>query len=332
MDNIGTKREQKALGKTQQNGANDSLALTEIIDLLVRETPSLESLSREELKTVAKAYVFESLKDNLKRRVEIEKIDYHGKRQLFLIRCSKNSKLTPVTYGMALDLLDDWAARAGVHVLDMKANHADAFIESLLGASSTVRVRVAAVSSFFTFLQRETDGRVQNPFRGTKVRPVRKTKTPIVPTEEEIDIIMSRLSPTHQAAVVVMKEVGLRIGALDSLTIRNGRYTAFSKGKEISGVFPDSVLKVIKGTGLDGRKPFEGLPYDSIRCAFKYQVGKLVKEGLIGAPYSVHDLRHHYAIQEYMKDKDIYRLKVLLNHASIMVTENYLKGIEQYWR
>jgi integrase len=321
----------KGLGKTQQNGSNESLALTEIIDLLVRETPSLESLNREELKTVAKAYVFESLKDNLKRRVEIEKIDYQGKRELFVIRCSKKSKQTSIAYGVALDLLDDWAARAGIHILDMKANNADAFIESLIGAPSTVRLRVAAVSSFFTFLERETDGRVQNPFRGTKVRPGRKTKTPVVPTEEEIDIIMSRLSPIHQAAVVVMKEVGLRIGALDSLSIRNGKYTAFSKGKEISGMFPNAVLKVIKGTGLDTKQPFGGLPYDSIRCAFKYQVGKLVKEGLISAPYSVHDLRHFYAIQEYMKDKDIYRLKVLLNHASIMVTENYLRGVEAYW-
>lgn len=81
--------------------------------------------------------------------------------------------------------------------------------------------------------------------------------------------------------------------------------------------------KVIKGTGLDGTRPFERLPYDSIRCAFKYQVGKLVRAGRIEAPYSVHDLRHFFAIQEYLKDNNILRIKVM--HVSCIDNENYLQ-------
>lgn len=307
------------------------VVLSELIAFLVRETPSLEGLGQEELRTVARAYVFDTLKDNLKKKVEIEKIDYQGKKNTFVIRHSKRSTKTSATYDDCLFHLEAWAERAGIHVLEMKASQADAYIDSLQGSSSSIRLKIAAASSFFNFLERETEGRILNPFRGTKARPVRKTKVPVVPTEEEINLIMEGLTPVNRAAVIVMEEVGLRVGALDSLIIRNGRYIAHSKGKDISGPFPASTLKAIKQEGLDGRQPFSDLPYDSIRCAFQYRARKLFKEGRINAAYSVHDLRHFYAIQEYAKDKDIYRLKVLLNHASIQVTENYLKGMEAYW-
>jgi len=305
----------------------EAAVLSTLIDLLVHETPSLESLGREDLKTVAKAMVLDSLKDDLKRRVEIERIDYPAKRELFLARCGKKSVKTESTYRLALDLLDQWADRAGVHVLEMKGSQADAFIDSLVGAPSTVRIRVAAASSFFTFLERETDGRVRNPFRGTKARPVKKTKTPVVPTKEELEVIMAALTPVNQAAVVVMTEHGLRVGALAGLNIWNGRYSSTSKGKEVAGEFSEVAAKSIKKAGLDGKRPFAGLAEDSVRNALKYACGKLFHEGKIEAAYSVHDIRHFFAIREYAKDKDIYRLKVLLNHASISVTETYLRGL-----
>jgi len=311
-------------------GNGEALVLSTLIDFLVHETPSLESLGREDLKTVAKAMVLDTLKDDLKRRVEIERIDYPAKRELFLARCGKKSVKTESTYRLALDLLDRWADRAGVHVLDMKASHADAFIDSLEGAPSTVRIRVAAASSLFTFLERETDGRVRNPFRGTKARPAKKTKAPVVPTREELEVIMAALSPVNQAAVVVMMEHGLRVGALAGLYIWNGRYTSTSKGKEVAGEFSEVAAKAIKKAGLDGKKPFAGLAEDSVRNAFKYASGRLFREGKIGAAFSVHDIRHFFAITQYTTDKDMYKLKVLLNHASISVTESYLRGLRVF--
>jgi len=38
-------------------------------------------------------------------------------------------------------------------------------------------------------------------------------------------------------------------------------------------------------------------------------------------------LRHFFAVTEYKKDFDIHRVSKLLNHASIQVTEHYLKSI-----
>jgi integrase len=318
--------------ETSLDRQEETTIVNEVVNLLVADTPSLDSLGRDELRTVAKAFVFDSLKEDLKRRVELGKIDYAAKRSLFLARYAKRSKKTEAIYRTALDLLDTWAGRAGVNVLDMKASHADAFIDSLEGSSSTVRLRVSGVSSFFTFLERETDGRVRNPFRGTKARPIKRTKAPEVPSIEELGTIMENLSPPIQAAVVAMMEHGFRVGALRSLTIRAGRYTGESKGKDISGPISPKVLEAIKAAELDTRKPWADLAEEAVRNAFKYVTAKLYNAGKIKAQYSVHDIRHYFAIREYLKNKDIYRLKTLLGHASIQVTENYLRGIEAYWK
>jgi integrase len=311
---------------------DEALVLSGLVSFLVNETPSLESLPREELKRVAKAMVFDGLKEDLKNRVEIEKINYVEKKATFLARASRKSMATSKAYSSALDAMEAWASRKGLHVLEIKAKDADSFIDSLEGASSTIRLKVAACSSFFTFLDRETGGRIRNPFRGTKARPKKQTKEPEVPTLEEIEEIKELVAPAIQAAITLMVEHGLRVGALPSLTIRAGRYSATSKGKEISGVITETALKAIKKAGLDPKKPFAELSEDAVRNAFKYAAGRLYKAGKNEAAYSVHDLRHFFAITEYRKDRDIYRLKTLLGHASIQVTENYLRGIEAYWK
>lgn len=310
----------------------ETLFLSTLISFLVEKTPSLESLSRDEMKSVARGMVFDSLKDDLKKRVELEKIDYQAKRSLFLMRAAKRSAKTERIYRTALDILDEWSQRAGVPVLEMKATNADAFIDSLVGVASTVRLRVSGASSFFTFLERETDGRVRNPFRGTKARPAKKTKPPEVPSSEDIQAILEDLSPSNRAAVLIVLTHGFRVGALPSLNIWGGRYTGFSKGKEISGTIDSSVVDEIRKAGLDSRKPWAGISEEVIRNSFRNSVNRLNRAGKLKAKYSIHDIRHYFAIQEYLKDKDIYRLKTLLNHASIQVTETYLKGIENYWK
>jgi site-specific recombinase XerD len=309
------------------NPNDEGLVLSGLVSFLVHETPSLESLPRDELKAIAKAVVFDGFKESLKNRVELEKINYTEKKDTFLSRASKRSKATFKSYTTSLDTLEAWTARRGISVLEMKAKDADAFIDSLEGSSSRVRLRVAACSSFFTFLDRETDGRVKNPFRGTKARPKKQTKVPEVPTWEEIETIKSVVAPPIQAAITVMVEHGLRVGALPTLVIRAGRYSGYSKGKGISGEISPKVVSAIKEAGLDARTPWANLSEDAVRNAFKYASRKLYRAGTIEAPYSVHDLRHYFAITEYRKDKDIYRLKTLLGHASIQVTEIYLRGI-----
>lgn len=124
-----------------------------------------------------------------------------------------------------------------------------------------------------------------------------------------------------------MAKAGLRVGAFNGLTIKEGKYTTLSKGKEYKGKFSAEILERIKEAGLNLYSPFKGLNTDSLKNKIQYEVEKLYNQGKINAPYSAHDFRHFYAVEEYTRDKDIYRICKLLHHANIQVTETYLKGL-----
>jgi integrase len=86
-------------------------------------------------------------------------------------------------------------------------------------------------------------------------------------------------------------------------------------------------LEAIKAAGLPLRGPFAGLIPNTLEKRIVRAIEKLYKAGKVKGVYSPHDFRHLYAVTEYRKDKDIHRVSKLLGHASILVTENYLKGL-----
>lgn len=300
----------------------------QVVQKLLKEAPSLKDLSLEQLDAIAKAVVLEDLKDDLKHRRDLAKVDLPTLQEAFLTR--QKSTHTRRAYESALNLLTAWAKRAGVHIIEMKPRHADVFIASLEGAASSIRLKVAVVSSFFAFLTRETENRVTNPFRGTRARPKRQTSAPLVPTDEDTRILLTVSEGSLHAAILCMVEHGFRIGALPTLEIWGARYKASSKGKLLAGELSTETIEAIKESGLDPRHPWAGTDPEAIRDAFRYLARTLYKKGTIKAPYSVHDLRHYYAIKQYRQDHDIYRLKELLGHSSIQVTETYLRGISSY--
>jgi hypothetical protein len=117
---------------------------------------------------------------------------------------------------------------------------------------ASVRLDFAAASSFYTFLERRSDGRVANPFRGSKARPAPKARRAAAyPSEKDATLILAALAPEDRAAAAVMLYHGLRVGALPSLTLHAGRFMARSKGKDISGELPAEPIAAVKAAGLD---------------------------------------------------------------------------------
>jgi integrase len=92
---------------------------------------------------------------------------------------------------------------------------------------------------------------------------------------------------------------------------------------------PEQALEAIKAdtAKMSPRKPFAQLTINAIEKRIQYQIGKLYKTGKISALYSSHDFRHYFSVQEYRKNKDIYRLSKLLGHTSLQTTESYLKAL-----
>lgn len=303
---------------------------------IVVEAPQLSDLNPAQLEAIAKLVITDRLKDQMKRAVNLAGIDYEAEKTRFLETNSKTaSKHTARAYKNALKKLEAYAEARNISPLELTPATADDFINDLKKqdySPATIRQAVATASSFFTFLERRVNNNgliLSNPFRGTKARPPKKlVRACQYPTASEIKIIIDFLPAELSAIVFLMAYRGLRSGAFPGLKIHGKTFETTSKGKDIAGELSEACLNKIKALGGNNAEPFTRWTAGAIQQEARYYITKLYKAGKISAVYSVHDFRHFYAVQEYTKDKDIYRLSKLLGHASIQVTENYLKGLK----
>jgi site-specific recombinase XerC len=280
----------------------------------------------------AQAVNFAALLDTAQKMIAVKGIagiDWQEEKAVFLDNAIKSAH-TRTGYRAALSRLDAWAATRTINPLEMTPAQADDFIyaQKATGAApATVRLTIAAASSFYTFLHRRHTA-VENPFRGTKALPAKKAvRETAIPDTKEVKAIIAALPTMEAAAAAVMAYRGLRAGGLPGMTITGTKFETHSKGKDIKGNIPAEAIERIKAAGLTMKSPFAGILPNTLEHRIARAIEKLHRAGKVRAAYSAHDLRHFYAVTEYRKDKDIHRVSKLLNHASISVTENYLKGL-----
>jgi site-specific recombinase XerD len=320
-----------AVGKQIQPFSSGAAAVEEIARRIA-SAPGLEGLSPKQLQSVAGAVLGRRMMEALDRAAIVAGLDIDAEREAFLASYGQNSARA---YRQALGRLWAWAEGRKLPVAGMVFKDADDFAYYLnretsgLSANS-IRLALAGCSAFFAFLERRHD-RIRNPFKGSKAAP-KKAPSPrrefAIPSPEDVETIREALPRgALRAAVVLMAARGLRIGALPGLLVHGERFQSISKGKAIKGILPPEALEELRRSGLSMRKPFEGLTAQKLADDARYQISKLSEAGKIGGRYSVHDFRHFFAVQEYERTKDIFRLKTMLDHVGIGITEAYLKGL-----
>jgi integrase len=297
------------------------------------EAPTLAQLNDEQLTQIAKIVMTQRLAVELNTAVELSGISWAKEKEIFLN--DTKSIYTMRAYASALDRIEAWTRREGLNPLSITAVHADQYIRELKAegrAPASVIRDINAASSFYSFLERYYT--VRNPFRGTRIRPKQESvKEIVIPSKEEYDTIIDALPPLEKAIVLLLSLRGLRVGALPTLEKKGNRYYGKSKGKDlmegdIKGItLPERVIKAIETAGLNQDKPFKGMTKDAIGLRVTYQTRKLYHAGQIRAAYSCHDFRHYFAVTEYQKDKDIFRVSRLLNHAGVQITQTYLRSL-----
>jgi site-specific recombinase XerC len=326
MGNRKKPGEEKDLNAIVTRAGNDIKEMAEILAAF----PAPEKWTQ---KQKAQAVQFAALLDTAQKLIKaktVAGIDWQKEKETFLCNAGRTkSAHTRTAYQAALDRLEAWAERQKTSLLELTPAQADDFIYALRGerAAASIRLDISGASSFFTWLERRHEG-IKNPFRGTKARPPKKTARKIViPAAEEVEIMIRELPPDLAAAVSIMAYRGLRVGTLPTLSIIGDRFSGHSKGKDLSGKLPAPALDAIKAASLPLRGPFAGKIANTFEKRLAWAIEKLHKAGKIQAGYSAHDFRHFFAVQEYRKDRDIHRVKELLHHASISVTENYLRSL-----
>lgn len=305
-----------------------NLAKADIIQVadILNNAPDFLELSANDKEAVLKEALKSLYTERLKKQAVINSIDYESEKEIFLD--TFKSLATKDGYSRAIKSLEVYAYTLNLSILELSPLQVDNYIYSLKYSPATVRLYVAGASSFFTFLHRRHTA-IENPFRGTKARPKKDSRrAELYPNAQEVETILNEITePQLNTIIYIMAKAGLRVGAFNELTIKEGKFYTQSKGKEYRGKFSAEILEHIKNAGLNLYSPFKGVNTDSLKNKIQYEVEKLYKAGKINAPYSAHDFRHYYAVTEYSKDKDIYRVSKLLNHTSIQITETYLKGL-----
>jgi len=187
---------------------------------------------------------------------------------------------------------------------------------------STKKTSASTLKSFYEYLK--------IPYVMPKYKIVREL--PFIPTEEELDLLISSGHPTTATRLQILKETGARIGELDSLEwthIDTQRKTIYIIGKKGSNsrILPLSEKAinminhvkradnhVFKTKSKGFRKSFEGLRN---RLAKKVNNPRLSKIHL-------HTFRHWKGTTEYHKTRDIYHVRCVLGHRNINNTLLYI--------
>lgn len=295
---------------------------------------SLEALTPDQMSTLLKMVAVDDLKEEYKKREKTMNFDMGGIKNVWL---SNKATQTTKMYSHYLEQFLAFIAEKGITIQEVTALVADEFIVSLKGSTSGINLATSAISSFYSTLLRY-DEVEKNPFSGTNKMPKkRRTKELHIPTEGDITIaetfLLNKIYTSQKSSLAsakklyvalhLMKTYGFRIGALSTIKIQGTTYTAYSKGKEISGKFYGSSLLLIEKLGV----ALEDLNSNTLQNNFKALFTALYNAGRLEHILHPHSLRHHYAVTEYLADHDIYKLSKRLHHSSVSITQNYLSSL-----
>ena len=288
---------------------------------------SYEMLNDKQLKEVALLSKIDEYKAQIVSHKKKQAFNIEEKIELWLSNKSHNSKRMYVNYlKYFISYLKD------ISILDVDSFELDKFNIYILNHFSTAKAKLifSTVSSFYSDLVRWGDVD-KNPCKGSKAHKDFYKQPPkkILPSQEDVEYLKlyyNKTTISHKKmrlAIYIMEKYGVRRDFFSNPIEYTGNFlNGFSKGKSYSVYVKDD--EFIK----DNNSLIEKINSNTIASNIAKTVNKLWIDGVISNKFSCHDFRHMCAKREYLKDKDIYRVCKLLNHSSINITINYLKGLE----
>ena len=271
------------------------------------------------------------------------------------INDGEKSEATRKTYRREVQRLFEYLDRVGIHVLQATRADVNRF-KAYLGeryAANTVRVCLAACSSYYSYLEderyleRSPLTHIKYPAKEYK-KAVRRTKGSPVPvmSDEEYAAIVAEIerrinAPGNRAADVnrrdsarrllpivhFMAHYGLRIGDVLTVRIEGTYFSVLAKGdKERTIDLDPETRELLDRLGIVRRDPFR-VGTSTVQGAVTRITGEFAERGEIRHKYTCHDFRHHFAVNLYRKTRDIYAVSRALGHATVAVTEVYLAGL-----
>ena len=145
-------------------------------------------------------------------------------------------------------------------------------------------------------------------------------------TPDELSRILGAIMVAKMKATInLLAETGLRRSEILNCTLVNG-YLQLQHTKSRKDRLVPLASELFADYELVAKAPYKP---DSISKAF---LAAMRKAGIPQNGRSLHCLRHTFALRMYHRTGDIYRVKQLLGHSTVVVTERYLRYPQEYLR
>lgn len=237
------------------------------------------------------------------------------------LRVTERSPKTIELYRYALETFSEIYSDQDIELLGKK-DYTN-FLETMkkyYPNNTTCNIRLRSIRSFLNWSN--DTGRISEvPFK-IKQLPTNNGKKVKYFTDKEIDMILEETKQDSElfARIYTHLKTGLRRAEIHKSELVNGfikTYDPVKNGKERSIPINEATAKYYtiakNGSYID----------TTISSKFKKI---LVKLGLYENKHgkrNFHCLRNTFAVKKYAETRDIYRVKVLLGHASVKTTEKY---------
>ena len=188
---------------------------------------------------------------------------------------------------------------------------------------TTTNIRLRSIKAFLNWAVRS--GYLDRlPGALTTVRvddPLPKYFTP-----DELTKILGAIHDVKMKATInLLAETGLRRSEILNCTLENGflHLRQTKSRRDRMAPLAAELVADFRLVPTDSYKP------DSISKAF---LAAIRRSGIPRKGRSLHCLRHTFALRTYHRTGDIYRVKQLLGHSTIAITEKYLRYPQKYLR
>ncbi|MFC1481894.1 tyrosine-type recombinase/integrase [Candidatus Neomarinimicrobiota bacterium] len=236
-------------------------------------------------------------------------------------RSSSLKPKTLTTYELALRYLKEcWGSIDLSQITPQHLSKIRQFLSARFNPTST-NINLRAIRTFLNWLE-ETERIERIPGKITLV--LVDKALPKFFTPAELECIFAKVKDPKLLAVFrLLAETGLRRSELFKCTL-DGNYLHLKQTKGRSERMVAIPPAMIDDFLLATSKPYT---LDYITHAFTPAIRAA---GINPKGRSLHSLRHTFALREYARTGDIYKVKSLLGHSSVTVTEIYTKFPEQY--
>jgi site-specific recombinase XerC len=208
----------------------------------------------------------------------------------------QTSETTKINYKKWITDFLDWCRSERIRTLKITRREVESYMVYLCDkySSNSVRSRLMGVCSFYQFLiYRYHKIITVNPFHKLKLPKIRLVRRVDIITETDLKELKKELNRIRRDDILCVVDLivkyGFRVGIFENMKIdREGNWRSVSKESEMKGKFLKSEVKRIKENDvLKLRK------YTISNIIIKYTTN-LYKDGKVGSPFSVHDIRHYF--------------------------------------